>query len=320
MKNDNNNNVWKLGMFVSIGLLIFIGTIYYLGKQRNLFGSTFELNTIFKNVNGLKVGNNVRFSGINIGTVNQISIITDTTVQVKVILQNDIQKFIKTDALASIGSDGLMGDMVMVVSPGSDANTSVKDKDFIASKTAIDMDDVKNSLKKNLDNLSTITAQLAIFSGKINTGKGTLAKLISDEEFSGSLKNTLVNLQTSSHEFATFTVNLNKGKTLSNLQVSSNEFAKFTTKMNNKNGILYKIINDEQFSKSLDSTLLNLKAGSRNLNETLEAAKDNFLLKPFFKKQKKAEKAAAALKKLEIEKEKIEIKIDDKQSIIDSLQ
>jgi phospholipid/cholesterol/gamma-HCH transport system substrate-binding protein len=313
---------WKLGLFVSLGLLLLVATIYYIGKQKNLFGSTFELHTIFKNVGGLRVGNNVRYSGINIGTVKSIYLLTDTNVQVNLIVQNEVQKFIKTDALAGIGSDGLMGDMVLVITPGSSGNPCVKDKDFIISKIAIDMDDVKNSLKKNLDNLSTITAQLAIFTGKINTGNGALSKLISDEEFSGSLKNTLTNLQTSSNEFATFTVNLNKGKTLTNLQNSSAEFANFTAKMNNKNGILYKVMNDKQFSNSLDSTLLNLKDGSKKLNETLEAAKDNFLLKPYFKKIKKtkAAKESAILKKAELDKKNLELKIEDKQSIIDSLK
>jgi phospholipid/cholesterol/gamma-HCH transport system substrate-binding protein len=302
MKKEGNY-IWKLGLFVALGLLIFIGSIYFLGKQRNLFGAHFELNIIFKNVNGLKVGNNVRFSGIDVGTVNQISLITDTTVQVMISIQNDIQKFIKKDAHASIGSDGLMGDMVLIISPGSADSKSVKNKDFITSKTNIDLDEIKISVKNNLDNLNAITNQLALFTGKMNSGKGALSQLISDEEFSNHLKNTLANLNRSSEEFSNFTINLNKGKTLANLQNSTNEFAKFTAQMNNKNGVLYKIMNDEQFSKSLDSTITNLKTSSKSLSENMEAVKDNYFLKPYFNKQKKkkAAKEAALKKQAEID-------------------
>jgi phospholipid/cholesterol/gamma-HCH transport system substrate-binding protein len=314
MKKENNY-IWKLGLFVTIGLAIFIGGIYFLGKQRNLFGATIELNVIFKNVNGLKVGNNVRFSGIDVGTVNQIRLITDTTVQVNISIKNNIQQFIKSDALASIGSDGLMGDMVLIISAGSPDNKSVKNKDFIVSKTAIDLDEIKVSVKKNLDNLNAITTQLALFTGKMNSGNGALSKLISDEAFSDHLKNTLANLHTSSTEFANFTVSLNKGKTLSNLQNSTNEFAKFTTQMNNKKGFLYKVMNDEQFSKSLDSTITNLKTGSKSLNENMEAVKDNYFLKPYFNKQKK--KKAAKQKALE---EQAEQNLIDAKQIIDSLR
>jgi phospholipid/cholesterol/gamma-HCH transport system substrate-binding protein len=303
-------------------LLLFVVSIYYIGKQKNLFGATFELNTIFKNVGGLKVGNNVRFSGINVGTVTEINLLTDTTVQVKIVLQNNVQKFIKKDALASIGTEGLIGDMSLVISPGGEHAAPVKSNDFIASKMAIDMDDVKNSLKKNLDNLSTITAQIALFSGTINTGKGALSKLISDEEFSGSLKNTLVNLQTSSNEFADFTVNLNKGKTIANLENSTTAFAKFTSKMNNEKGILNKIMNDEQFSNSLDSTLLNLKNSSKSLSENMEAAKESFLLKPYFKKQKKiqAAKEADLIDETEEVKEILEKELNKQNEILDSLK
>jgi phospholipid/cholesterol/gamma-HCH transport system substrate-binding protein len=66
--NKKSGSTWKLGMFVLIGLVAFTSTIYLLGKQKNIFGSTFTLNSHFKNVSGLEVGNNVLF-GINVGTV-----------------------------------------------------------------------------------------------------------------------------------------------------------------------------------------------------------------------------------------------------------
>ena len=245
-------------------------------------------------MSGLKVGNNVRFSGINIGTVDEIELITDTSVMVDLLIKKEFQQFIKTDAKASIGSDGLMGDKVLTISPGTITNNAVKDNDLITSKSAIEMEDVMSSVKTSVDNAGIITTQLAAFTYKMNNGNGALSKLITDEEFSNSLKSTL-----------------------SNLETSSNEFAKFTTKMNDGKGALSKLVSDEQFGKTLDSTMSNLQAGTKGLSENMEAAKSNFLLKGFFKKKKKAEaKKQAELKKQADRKKKNELKnaVDKKKN------
>jgi phospholipid/cholesterol/gamma-HCH transport system substrate-binding protein len=279
MNKDNGSN-WKLGMFVIVGLLLFILTIYFVGKQQNLFGSTFSIKSQFKTVSGLKVGNNVRFSGIDVGTVSEIELITDSTVVVSLLMEKDVQKYIKADATASIGSDGLMGDKVMTISPGTLSNKIVKDNDFIKSKSAIEMEDLMNSVKTTLDNAGIITAQLAEFTFSMNNGNGTLSKLMNDEKFANSLQKTLVNLE-----------------------VSTNEFATFTTSMNNGKGVLSKLVNDEQLGIKLDSTMSNLQAGTKGLSENMEAAKENFLLKGYFNKKKKAE-----AKKLEELKKQEELK------------
>jgi phospholipid/cholesterol/gamma-HCH transport system substrate-binding protein len=273
---------WKLGMFVITGLVLFVATVYFVGKQKNLFGSTFHLKAKFKTVSGLKEGNNVRFSGINIGTVNSIELITDTSVLVEMLIKKDVQQFINTDATASIGSDGLMGDKVLTISPGTAAGTQVKDNAILSSKAAVEMADVMNSLKTSVDNAGIITAQLAQFSYKMNNGNGALSKLISDEGFSNSLKSTLTNLQTSTGEFAQFTTNLNDGG------------------LGNK----------------LDSTMSNLQAGTKGLSDNMDAVKNSFLLRGYFKKQKKAEaKKAADLKKKNNLKNKVDLKKIDSVNV-----
>jgi phospholipid/cholesterol/gamma-HCH transport system substrate-binding protein len=265
MNKDTESN-WKLGMFVLIGILLFIITIYFVGKQQNLFGNTFHLQSKFKTVSGLKVGNNVRFSGINVGTISEIELINDSTVVVVLLMEEDVQKYIKKDAMASIGSDGLMGDKVMTISPGTSSNEIVRDNDFIKSKSAVEMEDLMKSVKTSVDNAGIITAQLAQFTYNMNNGEGTLSKLMSDKEFANSLKKTLVNLE-----------------------VSTKEFSKFTANMNNGKGILSKVVNDERLGTKVDSTMSNLEKGSKQLNEIMEAAKHNFLLRGYFNKQKKAE-------------------------------
>jgi phospholipid/cholesterol/gamma-HCH transport system substrate-binding protein len=264
--NKESGYQWKLGMFVIIGLALFVTTIYFVGKQKNLFGSTFELNSKFNSVNGLEVGNNVRFSGINIGTVEEIEFLTDTSVVIKLVIKEEVRKYIKKDAIASISSDGLMGDKVLVISSGKNSKVIVEDNDNIASKQAIEMEDLMVSVKKSVDNAGVITAQLAQFSYSMNNGNGALSKLVSDEEFGNSIKNMV-----------------------SNLENSSNEFKKFTVKMNDGKGALSKLVSDEKMGRMIDSTLTNVKTGTEGLNEVIEAAKHNFLLRGYFNKKKKAE-------------------------------
>ncbi|TDE44418.1 MCE family protein [Flavobacterium rhamnosiphilum] len=264
--NKESGYQWKLGMFVIIGLVLFVTTIYFVGKQKNLFGATFELNSKFNSVNGLEVGNNVRFSGINIGTVEEIEFLTDTSVVIKLVIKEEVRKYIKKDAIASINSDGLMGDKVLTISSGKNSNIIVEDNDNIASKQAIEMDDLMVSVKKSVDNAGVITAQLAQFSYSMNNGNGALSKLVSDEEFGNSIKNMV-----------------------SNLEKSSSEFEKFTIKMNNGKGALSKLVSDEKMGRMIDSTLTNVKTGTEGLNEVIEAAKHNFLLRGYFNKKKKAE-------------------------------
>ena len=264
--NKESGYQWKLGMFVIIGMVLFVTTIYFVGKQKNLFGSTFELTAKFNSVNGLDIGNNVRFSGINIGTVEEIEFLTDTSVVIKLVIKEEVRKYIKKDAIASISSDGLMGDKVLIISSGKNSNVIVEDNDNIASKQAIEMDDLMVSVKKSVDNAGVITAELAQFSSSMNNGNGALSRLVSDEEFGNSIK-----------------------KMVTNLENSSNEFSKFTVKMNNGKGALSKLVSDEKMGLMIDSTMTNVKTGTKGLNEVIEAAKHNFLLRGYFNKKKKAE-------------------------------
>ncbi len=193
---------WKLGMFVTIGLLLFILAIYFIGKQKNLFGSTFNITSQFKTVSGLEVGNNVRFSGINIGTVEEIKLVNDSSVVVSMVIKDDVREFIKTDARASIGSDGLMGDKVLTISPGVKSTKPVENNGSIASVNGIEMNDIMKSVKKSVDNAGIITEELAIFSHSMNNGNGALARLVRDDKMANSVSNTLNNLESGTKGFS----------------------------------------------------------------------------------------------------------------------
>jgi phospholipid/cholesterol/gamma-HCH transport system substrate-binding protein len=232
----------RLGLFIAGGLVLFVLAIFLIGRQKNLFDPVYKLTTTFRNVSGLQVGSNIRFSGINVGTVDNIIIINDSTVRVDMLIRKDVQRFIKTDCEAGIGSLGIIGDRVLIISQGSNNGTLAKDGQRIISKEPVETDAIMASLKVTADNAAIVSNQLAEIMIKINSGNGTLGRLIQDSTI----------------------------------------------------------------AENINQTIVNLKKSSNGLNENMNAAKGNFLLKGYYKKKEKAaEKKKDAAEEKKVEEQKI---------------
>jgi len=185
----------KTGAFVLVSLFLLLLIVFLIGRQKNMFGGTFSVYAHFNNISGLKEGNYVRYAGINAGNVDGIRIINDTTVVVMMILQNEIRPFIKEDATASIGSDGLMGDKLIVISPGSYTSPLVKAGGQVKASNPVDVDRIVNNLSKISDNAEALTGSLASVLVKINNGEGSFGRLINDDKLVKNLEGTLSSAQ-----------------------------------------------------------------------------------------------------------------------------
>jgi phospholipid/cholesterol/gamma-HCH transport system substrate-binding protein len=181
----------RLGLFIAGGLMLFVIAIFLIGRQKNLFIRVYRLTTTFYNVSGLQVGNNVRFSGINVGTVDNIKIINDSTVQVDMLIAKSVQQFIKEDSEASIGSSGIIGDRILIISQGSNDAAAAGDKQELLSTEPVETDAIMASLKVTANQLSEIMV-------KVNSGNGTLGRLIQDSTIAENINQTIVNLKSSS--------------------------------------------------------------------------------------------------------------------------
>ncbi len=193
----------RIGIFTLAGiLLLFIG-IFLIGNRRNMFTGTFTIYGVFKNVGGLQVGNNIRFAGITIGTVDGIQIISDTTVRVDMNLQSKVKSFLKKNATASIGSDGLMGDKLVTISGIADTSNTglLQNGDRIEAVDPIDFGKVMDRIALVVDNAALITSDLSDITGKINSGKGSLGKLLNSDTLSSSLIGTVNSIKKSSEGF-----------------------------------------------------------------------------------------------------------------------
>jgi phospholipid/cholesterol/gamma-HCH transport system substrate-binding protein len=185
----------RLGLFVTVALGLFIVVIYMIGNGKHMFTKTFHINGTFKDLAGLQVGNNIRFTGMNVGTVAKVEIATDSTVRVDMLIEKKVQKFLKKDAIASIGSEGLMGNKVVNLLPGSADQPVVKDGDQILTVTPVSMDDIMRNMEVTTQNAALITADISALTTGIREGHGTIGKLFEDSALAVSLGKTMVNVQ-----------------------------------------------------------------------------------------------------------------------------
>ena len=190
---------FRLVLFVAGGLTLFVLAIFIIGKQKNLFDPVFPLTSTFHNISGLQIGNKIRFSGINVGTVDNIAIINDSTVKVYMLIKKDVWKFIKSDCSVSIGSEGIIGDKILIISQGlSEKAPMAKENQRLNSTEPVETDAIMKSLKVTAGNAEIITGQLAQIMVKINKGDGTLGRLIQDKTIAENLSKTMSNLKKSS--------------------------------------------------------------------------------------------------------------------------
>ena len=295
----------RLGLFVIIGLLIFILATYLIGDKQKMFGKTSHLETVFNNVNGLQIGNNVRYSGVNVGTVRGIEMLNDTNIKVDMIIDKTIFKHIKKDAVATI-------------LPGKGTDAPVEPGDEIRSVNRVSTDELLNTLSKTNNNAALLTENLLTITEEINAGKGTIGLLLNDAELARDLKQTMHYLKISGRETSNATKNLNKLlesmnnkdnvigllkdtavansiKTIvNNLDNSSLEINRVVTNLNKTilnikdgKGALNYLSNDPNLVNKIDSTMTNVNESSAKLNENLEALKHNFLFRGYFRRLEK---------------------------------
>lgn len=188
----------RLGLFIAGGIVLFFFTIFIIGKQQNLFDPVYNLHTTFKNVSGLQVGNNIRFAGINVGTVDKISIINDSTISVGMLIKKSVKQFIKSDCEVAIGSEGLIGDRILIITQGGINSSLAKSGTLLSSFEPTETDAIVKSLAITANNAEIITDQLAEIMININSGEGTLGRLIQDSVIAENLNQTMKNLKSSS--------------------------------------------------------------------------------------------------------------------------
>lgn len=324
---QSNTQKFNLGLFIVISTLVLIIALYFIGNRQNLFSKSFKIYAVFNNVNGLQSGNNVRYSGIDVGTVKGMNMINDTTICVNMIVEYKFLSHIKKNAIAAIGSDGLVGSMVINIVPNYEISPTLAPGDTIKSYSKISTNDMLETLNTTNENAAILTSDLLKITTAINQGKGTLGMLIKDPELATNLKQTVINLKLASVDASktikelknivtainydqslaavilSDSISANKMKsTLTNLKQSSSQINTVLDNLNalvvnfkDGKGTINYMANDTTLVNKIDSTMKNIQESSIKLNEDLEALQHNFLFRGYFKKlerekQKEAKK------------------------------
>lgn len=314
----------KLGIFVIIGTLILVFTLYFIGNKQQLFTKNIVVYSEFENVNGLQNGNNVRYSGIDVGNVSRIEMLEESRILVEMRIEEATGNFMKKNAIATIATDGLVGSMVVNILPGNDSiySRGIVSGDTIQSYSRIAAADMLSTLNVTNENAALLTADLLKVTNKILEGKGTLGILLNDSLMANDVRQTLVNLKNTTNQTNEAVMRLNAKlnqldlehsvagvlfndtvsrnqilNVIDNLQGVSEQLGNVGQEMENTmktinegEGTFNYLMKDKTLVKNLDSTILNIKESSIKLNENLEALRHNFLFKRYFKKLEKQER------------------------------
>jgi phospholipid/cholesterol/gamma-HCH transport system substrate-binding protein len=331
MRSTGNSRAIIVGIFVFIGLAIFIITVLTLGSQRKTFSDSIIVKSFFDNVNGLQKGNNIWFSGVKVGTIKSVKLQQNGKVEVDMSVEEQSVKYIPKNAKARLSTDGLIGNKIIEIYGGDPNSPRIESGDVLGNDKLLSTDDMMKTLSKNNDNLFAITTDFKLISSRIAEGKGSIGKLLTDETMADQLNATTnilrrasENLEKLSANMSAYTAKLNDKGTLANDLVtdtvifsklratvaqlqnvadsSQNVIANLTTTGNilnngltNKNSPAGMLLNDEQSANKIKLTLQNLQSASKKLDDDLEAVQHNFLLRGFFKKKAKHEKEEATV-------------------------
>ena len=309
----------RLGFFVITGTALLILALYFIGSNSNLFSKTFKLYARFETVNGLKKGNNVRYAGIDVGTIKNIEIVNDTTIRVEMSVEADLKKVIRTNSTATISTDGLMGNKLINISAGTTDEELIKDGEELATTEPLNTDEMLRTLDKTNKNILVISANLRDITQKITDSRGTLYTVLMDTTIAEGLRHTLGNIDVVSNNILKISADLNdvvseakNGKGLiatlvkdtvmaddlskavkevrtagEQINTSAGELKVILKKVNTGGGTLSTLINDTSSANNLKRSLVNIDITAKKLPDLMEALKHNFLFKAYFKKQEK---------------------------------
>ncbi len=309
----------KLGAFVLGGLFFLVLLLYMIGKNRNLFGSNYLLKARFENVQGLVAGNNVRFSGIQAGTVKKVSIISDTVIEVTMLLDKKMMNIVRKNAVVSIGTDGLVGNKVVNIIPVRQPGILAKEGDILVSKKAPDTDEMLQTLYKTNNDIAVIADNLKTTVQRINNSSA-LWTLLNEKSLPADLKTSLANIRWTTSNAGTMTHNLNtliadvkNGKGSLGAILTDSSFAKNLNEavlrikavgdetdslageisrvvagikqdVTTGKGTVNALLKDSLLVIKLNASLDNIQKGTGGFNQNMEALKHNFLLRPYFRK------------------------------------
>lgn len=286
----------RLGLFILLGTVIFVAFFYLVGRSSQLFSKSLTIHTSFPSVSGLRTGDHVRFSGIIIGTISNLVITSETSVQVDMSIDRKMLEFIRKDSKVEIKPEALIGDKMVVIYSGSSEAAQVSEGDYLEPIESFHLDEILHQMSAELGEASDVILNLVDITEKANNGRGNIGQLLNDSSIVIKLDRSLDNVQSLTGNLRTFTRQLNNPKSdlgkliyednlttrmdsilvkldniATNTEIATRDLAKTTAELsisaeaiNNGNGVVNKLLHDSTFADSIGVTIANL---NQTLNE-----------------------------------------------------
>lgn len=316
---NKNKRAVSVGIFIFIGLLIFIAAVLTLGGQKKTFSNAITLRAVFNDVSGLQAGNNIWFSGVKVGTVKKIGFTPSSNVEVWLDVDEKHQPYIRKNAKAKVGTEGMIGNKIIVIFGGNESAAPVQENDVLQVEEAISMDEMMSTFQSNNKNLLAITTDFKTITSSLASGQGTIGKLLKEETLLNELRSTLAVLKATTlkangiaDDVASYTGQLQKEGSLTNDLISDTtifaslrrmtlqmqtvlanannmvaDLKKTTEGLQNTNTPAGMLLHDEATAASIKETLKNLQSGTEKLDQNMEALQHNFLLRGYFRRKAK---------------------------------
>jgi phospholipid/cholesterol/gamma-HCH transport system substrate-binding protein len=319
MSDEKGSNM-KLGLFVLAATVILVLALYLMGSKKDMFSRSIDITAVFREVNGLRKGNNVRYAGIDVGTVKTIEIRSDTELVVHFVVRLDAAKFIRKDALTRIGSDGLMGNKLLSIEPGEGQGLPIEEGDVLHAAEALDTEAMLRTLGRSNDNLEAITTDLRGLTTRLSSSNSVLS-VLNDSAMVNNVQGAMNDLRATASNARRITeridavvldvrqgkgalgalVNdplaeqqvrqlmLNLQQVSDTLNVVTQQFGQFSQGLNDRSGTVGILLHDTAMAMDLRRVIANMDTSSATLNEDLKALQRNFLLRKYFREKKRKE-------------------------------
>ena len=321
MPSNSPGNTVRLGLFMVLGVGFLLALLYLMGRQQNLFGSSLVVRADFHNVSGLLTGNSVRLGGINVGSVKAIDLLNDSTVRVAMSLNKDAQRLVRRNAVATVGTDGLVGNTIINLMAQAAPAPLVQAGDVLPTQTPASIDAMLGTLDVSNKNLVVITQNLRQMAIRLDTS--ALWQLLSDQRLPAHVRQSLghvaaasAQLQRAATDAAQLTQGVRQGrgplgylltdnKLPAQLGHAGQQLARTSdtlaaTVAGLKHQVLagrgpaHTLLADTAAARQVRQSLRNVQQSTHKLDQTMTAVQHSFLLRGYFKKQAKQKARAAA--------------------------
>jgi len=278
-----NRNV-GVGIFVILGTVLFALAIFLIGNQHNFFVKHVELYTEFKNLNGLAKGAKVRVEGFDAGEVTEISVPASPSAgfRLKLQLNTQVGGLVRTDSVATIATEGVVGDKFVLIGPGSPTAPQAAPYSTLPSK---ETSDIAELLQKGSTLVSDASATMKVVADRLTTtldavtttvdnandlvvglkqGRGTIGMMLRDEKTATDVRQAIGNVRDA-------TAALNHASAQADALVSDFQSRGLPGKVEGITGKVDGIVSDLQqrnFGEKIDQTMENVHSAAQNIDKT----------------------------------------------------